>query len=37
VKKLPQKVRESGLIIESIELTKMEDFIELVGSKPVRG
>ncbi len=36
VEKLPQKIRESGLVIESIKLTKMESFIELVGKKSAR-
>ncbi|MFB0518228.1 MAG: corrinoid protein-associated methyltransferase CpaM [Acidobacteriota bacterium] len=34
VKDLPQKLKESGFIIESVRLNKMESFIELVAKKP---
>ena len=37
VKNLPEKIRKAGLLIESVKLTKMEGFIELVGKKPKRG
>lgn len=34
VKDLPGKVRRSGLLIESINLSKLQDFMELVARKP---
>jgi demethylmenaquinone methyltransferase/2-methoxy-6-polyprenyl-1,4-benzoquinol methylase len=34
VRNLPEKVKESGLLIESVRLSKIENFIELVGRKP---
>ena len=34
VKDLPKKIEESGFIIESVRLNKMESFIELVAKKP---
>lgn len=34
VKDLPQKLKESGFIMESVRLNKMESFIELVAKKP---
>ncbi|TKJ30838.1 hypothetical protein CEE39_07870 [bacterium (candidate division B38) B3_B38] len=37
VKDLPQKIKESGLLIESVRLNKMESFIELVAKKPEEG
>jgi ubiquinone/menaquinone biosynthesis C-methylase UbiE len=37
VKRLPEKVEETGLVIQSIRLSKTEDFIELVGRKPEQG
>lgn len=37
VKSLPEKVEEAGLIIESIKLSKIEDFIELVARKAKEG
>jgi len=33
VKDLPQKIKESGFIMESVRLNKMESFIELVAKK----
>jgi len=33
VKDLPQKLKESGFIMESVRLNKMESFIELVAKK----
>lgn len=37
VKNLPARVEEAGLSIESVRLSKMGNFIELVGRKPGRG
>ena len=34
VRNLPEKIRESGLLIVSIRWSKMGNFIELVGKKP---
>jgi len=34
VKNLPEKVEKAGLAIQSIKLSKIEDFIELVGRRP---
>ena len=34
VKNLPEKVEKAGLLIQSIKLSKIEDFIELVGRRP---
>jgi len=34
VKNLPEKVEKAGLEIQSIKLSKIEDFIELVGRRP---
>jgi len=34
VENLPEKVKETGLLIQSIRLSKMENFIELVARKP---
>ncbi|MFQ6088932.1 MAG: corrinoid protein-associated methyltransferase CpaM [Candidatus Methanofastidiosia archaeon] len=33
VKNLPEKIKEAGLIIESIKLSRMENFIEVVAKK----
>ena len=37
VRDLPEKVQEAGLVIESIGLSKAEDFIEVAGRKPEEG
>ena len=37
VKNLPESIKESGLLIESVRWNKMENFIELVGRKPEEG
>ncbi len=37
VKNLPEKVEKAGLLIQSIKLSKIEDFIELVGRRPKQG
>jgi len=37
VKDLPEKIKESGLLIESVRLNKIENFIELVARKPEEG
>ena len=37
VKNLPEKVEKAGLIIESIKLSKIENFIELVARKAKEG
>ena len=37
VKNLPEKVEKAGLAIQSIKLSKIEDFIELVGRRPKEG
>jgi len=34
VKDLPRKIEESGFIMESVRLNKMESFIELVAKRP---
>jgi ubiquinone/menaquinone biosynthesis C-methylase UbiE len=34
IRDLPRKIREAGFIIESIRLSGMEDFIEIVAKKP---
>ncbi len=34
VKNLPKKIKEVGLLMESVRLSKMENFIELVVRKP---
>lgn len=34
LKNFPEKVEEVGLLVESVRLSKMENFIELVGGKP---
>lgn len=34
VENLPEKVKEIGLLIQSLRLSKIEDFIELVARKP---
>jgi demethylmenaquinone methyltransferase/2-methoxy-6-polyprenyl-1,4-benzoquinol methylase len=34
VKNLPEKVEKMGLLEESVRLSRMENFIELVASKP---
>jgi len=34
MKNLPEKIEEADLLIESVRLNKMENFIELVGRKP---
>lgn len=34
VKNLPARIEEAGLLIESVRLSKMGNFIELVGRKP---
>ncbi len=37
VRDLPERVEEAGLIIESIKLSKLENFIELVARNPEEG
>ena len=37
VRNLPEKVEKAGLVIQSIKLSKIEDFIELVGRRPKQG
>ncbi|MFQ5867917.1 MAG: corrinoid protein-associated methyltransferase CpaM [bacterium] len=37
VNNLPEKIKKSGLLIESIRLEKMQNFIELVARKPEEG
>lgn len=37
VKNLPEKIEEAGFVIDSVTLSKIEDFIELVVSKPQGG
>jgi demethylmenaquinone methyltransferase/2-methoxy-6-polyprenyl-1,4-benzoquinol methylase len=37
VRNLPEKVEKAGLVIQSIKLSKIENFIELVGRKPKEG
>ncbi len=37
VKSLPKKVEEAGMIIESIKLSRIENFIELVARKDKKG
>lgn len=37
VKNVPEKIKEAGLLIESVRLNKMENFIELVARKPKKG
>jgi len=37
VKNLPEKLKQAGLLIESVRLSKIEDFIELVARKPEEG
>ncbi|AKI98320.1 hypothetical protein IX53_07425 [Kosmotoga pacifica] len=37
VKNLPEKIEEAGLLIVSIRLNKMENFIELYARKPKEG
>jgi len=37
VKDLPERIEEAGFSIESIRLSRMEDFIELVAEKPGGG
>ena len=34
VDNLPEKVKEAGLLLQSLRLRKMEDFIELAARKP---
>lgn len=34
VKNLPERIEEEGLLIESVRLSKMESFVELVVKKP---
>jgi demethylmenaquinone methyltransferase/2-methoxy-6-polyprenyl-1,4-benzoquinol methylase len=34
IRDLPQRVQEAGLIIESIRLNLLEDFVELVAKRP---
>jgi demethylmenaquinone methyltransferase/2-methoxy-6-polyprenyl-1,4-benzoquinol methylase len=34
LKNLPEKTEEVGLTVESVRLSTMEDFIELIGRKP---
>lgn len=34
VKNLPERIEEAGLLIESVRLSKIESFIELLGRKP---
>jgi len=37
VKNLPEKIEEAGFVIDSVTLSKIENFIELVVSKPQGG
>jgi len=37
VRNLPEKIEEAGLLIESVKLSKLENFIELVARKPEEG
>jgi ubiquinone/menaquinone biosynthesis C-methylase UbiE len=37
VKNLPEKIEEAGLIVESIKLSKIENFMELVARKAEEG
>ena len=37
VRNLPEKVEKAGLVIQSIKLSRIENFIELVGRKPKEG
>ena len=37
VRNLPEKVEKAGLVIQSIKLSKIGNFIELVGRKPKEG
>ena len=37
VKNLPEKIKQAGLVIDSIKSNKLENFIELVGRKPEKG
>jgi SAM-dependent methyltransferase len=37
VKNLPEKIKESGLLIDSVRLNRMESFVELIGRKPEEG
>jgi demethylmenaquinone methyltransferase/2-methoxy-6-polyprenyl-1,4-benzoquinol methylase len=37
VRNLPKKIKEAGLLIESVRFSKMESFVELVGRKPGEG
>ncbi len=37
VKNLPEKIKESGLLVDSVRLNRMESFIELIGRKPEEG
>ncbi len=37
IKNLPEKVEQAGFIIESIQLNKMQSFIELIARKPKGG
>jgi demethylmenaquinone methyltransferase/2-methoxy-6-polyprenyl-1,4-benzoquinol methylase len=36
VKNLPEKIKEAGLLIDSVKSNKLENFIELVSRKPIR-
>ena len=37
VRNLPEKVEKAGLVIQSIKLSRIEGFIELVGRRPKQG
>ena len=37
VRNLPERIKEAGLLIESVRLSKMENFIELVARKAEEG
>lgn len=36
VKNLPEKIKDAGIIIQSVELSKMENFIILTGKKEIK-
>ena len=37
VKNLPEKIEKAGLVIKSVRLNKLENFIELAGRNPKKG
>lgn len=37
VKNLPEKIEEAGLLIKSVKLNKMENFIEIIAVKTTKG